>query len=108
MNELDIPQKQMKDGAVVLVVDDEPKLPARQIEADENKTTGIDREGKRREPILGETLLGNGSIIPSIERVFVLAPAKEDPRVLSFGDGKTFYTRDAHGALRRLTPKGKK
>ena len=57
---------------------------------------------------LGKTRLADGSLIDSIDRIFVLAPAKEDPRVLSFGDGKTFYTRDAHGALRRLTPKGKK
>ena len=56
----------------------------------------------------GKTRLADGSLIDSIDRMYVLAPAKEDPRVLSFGDGKTFYTRDAHGALRRLSPKGKK
>ena len=56
----------------------------------------------------GKTRLADGSLIDSIDRIFVLAPVKEDPRVLSFGDGKTFYTRDKHGALRRLTPKGKK
>lgn len=56
----------------------------------------------------GKTRLPDGTVIDSLKRIFVLAPTKEDKAILSFGDSKTFYTRDAHGSLRRLTPKGKK
>jgi hypothetical protein len=69
----------------------------------------IHKEVSQIEPApLGKTRLADGSVIDSINRMFVLAPAKEDKNILSFGDGKTFYRREKNGMLRRLTPKGKK
>jgi hypothetical protein len=52
----------------------------------------------------GKTLLPDGRVIPTIERVFLMAESKSDPSILGTMDG-VVYRKDAHGTLRRLTPK---
>lgn len=54
----------------------------------------------------GKTRLKDGSVINSLNRTFVLAPSKENPKIFGFGPhDKTLYTRDRNGTIRRLTPK---